>query len=214
MEPEYSKSVFINCPFDEEYLSIFRAITFAVIDCGFIVRCANEMSDSSEVRIDKIVKIISECKYGIHDISRTELDRETNLPRFNMPLKLGMFLGAKRFGKSEQKAKACLVLDRDRYRYHTFMSDIAGQDIKSHENSDSNALKVVTDWLRNVSGRKTIPGGTEILARYRLFNLQLPGVSEELRLTIEEMAFFDYTNIVSIWLRDNPLLYPKSTSRS
>ena len=172
------------------------------------------MSDSSEVRIDKIVKIISECKYGIHDISRTELDRETNLPRFNMPFELGMFLGAKRFGKSEQKAKACLVLDRDRYRYHTFMSDIAGQDIKSHENSDSNALKVVTDWLRNVSGRKTIPGGTEILARYRLFNLQLPGVSEELRLTIEEMAFFDYTNIVSIWLRDNPLLYPKSTSRS
>ena len=49
--------------------------------------------------------MIADCRYGIHDISRTELDRDSGLPRFNMPLELGIFLGAKRFGAEEQKRK-------------------------------------------------------------------------------------------------------------
>jgi len=36
-----------------------------------------------------------------HDISRTELN-EHSLPRFNMPLELGLFLGASRFGQLEE----------------------------------------------------------------------------------------------------------------
>jgi hypothetical protein len=135
--------VFINCPFDRAYLPIFRVIVFAVFDCGYDARCALEVSDSSEVRIDKILRIVSECKYGIHDISRTELDKETNLPRFNMPLELGIFLGAKRFGDDEQKKKVCLILDREPYRYQGFISDIAGQDIQSHKKDDSQTIKIV-----------------------------------------------------------------------
>lgn len=183
MKADYTISVFINCPFDEDYLPIFRAIVFAVTDCGFIARCADEVRDSSEVRIDKIAKIMSECKYGIHDISYTDLDKKTNLPRFNMPLELGMFLGAKRFGDNEQINKVCLVMDSDPFRYHIFISDIAGQDIKAHKNDDLKALRVVTDWMRIASGRKTIPGGTEILERYRKFNLRLPDICKELKLT-------------------------------
>src|SRR5262249_5963635 len=30
------------------------------------------------------------CKYGIHDISRTEVTSASGLPRFNMPLELGV----------------------------------------------------------------------------------------------------------------------------
>jgi hypothetical protein len=39
--------------------------------------------------------IISGCKYSIHDLSRTELDKTTRLPRFNMPLELGLDLVVK-----------------------------------------------------------------------------------------------------------------------
>jgi hypothetical protein len=45
----------------------------------------------------RIFKLIEGCQFGIHDISRTELDTDSQLPRFNMPLELGMFLGAQRF---------------------------------------------------------------------------------------------------------------------
>jgi len=102
---DYNDSVFINCPFDSDYKLIFDAIVFAVFDCGFIACCAMAEQDASQIRIEKIYTIISNCKYGIHDISRTELDADTSLPRFNMPLELGIFLAAKRFGRDEQRKK-------------------------------------------------------------------------------------------------------------
>lgn len=204
MKTDYTRCVFINCPFDRAYSPIFRVIVFTVFDCGYDARCALEVSDSSEVRIDKILRIVSECKYGIHDISRTELDKETNLPRFNMPLELGIFLGAKRFGDDEQKKKVCLILDKEPYRYQGFISDIAGQDIQSHKNDDSQTIKIVRNWLRAASGRVTIPGGTEIFRRYRKFISELPVICKGLKLTIDEMIFNDYTDIVSEWLKQNP----------
>jgi hypothetical protein len=206
MKVDYTISVFINCPFDETYLPIFRAIIFAVFDCGCDARCALEVVDSSEVRIDKIVTIISECKYGIHDISRTEPDIKTNLPRFNMPFELGMFFGAKRFGDEKQKEKVCLILDREPYRYQSFISDIAGQDIQAHNNDEAETIKIVRNWLRSVLGRVTIPGGKEILRRYRLFTSELPFICKRLKLTIDEMIFNDYINIISEWLKGNPNL--------
>jgi hypothetical protein len=113
-------------------LKLFHSIVFTVIHCGFRARCAQEIDDSGQVRIDKILKIVEDCQYGIHDLSRTELDRSSRLPRFNMPLELGLFLGAKRFGASLQRRKTCLILDRQPHRYQKFISDIAGQDIRSH----------------------------------------------------------------------------------
>jgi hypothetical protein len=70
---EYAKNVFINCPFDSQYKPLLEAIVFAVSDCGLWPRCALELDDASEVRIEKIFKIIAECRYGVHDISRTEV---------------------------------------------------------------------------------------------------------------------------------------------
>src|ERR1039457_1436875 len=99
---DYEESVFLNCPFDDEYKEIFNAIVFTILYCGFYVRCAKENSDTIEVRIDKIFKIIRECKYGIHDISRVELNT-SNLPRFNMSLELGIFMGCKEFGDDKDK---------------------------------------------------------------------------------------------------------------
>ncbi len=77
---------------------------FTVVRCGYHPRCALEVIDGGQTRISKIEKLIEECNLGIHDISRTELN-EHGLPRFNMPLELGLFLGAKRYGDSRQKRK-------------------------------------------------------------------------------------------------------------
>src|ERR1700730_16479396 len=105
-QDRYYKGVFINCPFDAQYKPLFEAIVFAVSDCGLWPRCALELDDASEVRIEKIFKIIAECRYGVHDISRTEVTSASGWPRFNMPLELGMFLAAKRFwhGPEEEES--------------------------------------------------------------------------------------------------------------
>ena len=92
-----SASVFINCPFDKQYQPIFDAIVFCVVACGFEPRCTLELTDAGEVRIENIYRLIAQCNDSVHDISRTEVgDQPYRLPRFNMPLELGIFLGAKR----------------------------------------------------------------------------------------------------------------------
>ncbi len=198
--PHYNDNVFINCPFDSVYKPLFNAMIFTVYDCGFIPRCALEEDDASEVRIDKIYSIIAGCRYGIHDISRTELDRDSGLPRFNMPLELGIFLGAKRFGVEEQKRKKCLVLDREQYRYQQFISDIAGQAIRAHNDTPEIVVKSVRNWLRTASRRETIPSGGIIWERYQDFKRDLPQIAQEGRLIAEELIFNDYTWIVAQWL--------------
>src|SRR5215211_6735606 len=67
----YEHSVFINCPFDLDYAPLLRSMMFAVVDCGFVRRTALDVSDASEVRIQKIYNIIGACRLSIHDLSRT-----------------------------------------------------------------------------------------------------------------------------------------------
>lgn len=107
----YDDSVFINIPFSDDYKDLLYAAVFVVLDCGFIPRCALEDFDSGQVRIDKIFKLIKSSRYGIHDLSYVGLDPESNLPRFNMPLELGIFIGAQKYGYGKQKDKEYLVLD-------------------------------------------------------------------------------------------------------
>ena len=67
----YELDVFLNCPFDAEYVSTQRAIVFGVTACGFRVRCALEAVDSARNRFERICQLIRECRLGIHDLPRT-----------------------------------------------------------------------------------------------------------------------------------------------
>jgi hypothetical protein len=182
-----------------------EAIVFAVHDSGYRARSALELENSGEPRIQKIQDLIRECRYGIHDLSRTELDADTQLPRFNMPLELGIFLGMRHAGSARQKTKNCLVLDADRYRYQKFISDIAGQDIRAHEMVPARAVKAVRSWLRNQpTTSSSIPGGTRMTTRYMEFRALLPVMCTEAALDEDELEFNDYTTLLVEWPRANP----------
>lgn len=199
----YDQSVFINCPFDSDYQRLFRALVFVIQDCGFTPRCALEVDDGSEARIGKLQRIIEESRYGVHDISRTELDDESGLPRFNMPLELGIFLGAKYFGEARQRAKACIILDRDPYRYQRFCSDIAGLDVRPHRCDESDLIRGVRDALRTWRPDQAIPSGRTLFVRYLAFAEAIPGMAVKLKLDVEEITFRDLTGLVSLWLEMN-----------
>ena len=200
---KYNLRVFVNCPFDEEYDHIFKSLIFAISDCGFITRCAFEEDDGSRVRIEKLYAIIHDCKFGIHDISRVQLDKKNKLPRFNMPLELGIFLGTKKFGSGKQKNKNCLILDKIPFRYQKFISDIAGQDIRAHHNNEQEVIRIIRNWLRNSSQMTNIPDAKLIFKRYKTFISELPKMASELKLDYKELIFADYYTIVSTWLRIN-----------
>ena len=192
--------VFINCPFSDDYQNFFRAIVFTVLRSGFVPRCALENDDGGQVRIEKICRIISECRYGIHDISLTELDVKSGLPRFNMPLELGLFLGARTFGPRIQKRKKALILDREKHRYQAFMSDIAGQDIHSHERKATLLIERVATWLRRETRDANIPGGRAIASEFKRFQSELTAIAASKKLELEELQFPDIRDIAATWI--------------
>lgn len=202
MTAAYADSVFLNCPFDDDYRPFFRAIVFTIHDAGFVARCALEISDATQDRLTRIASIVEGCRYGIHDISRTEVGG-SGLPRFNMPFELGLFMGSKRYGGRKQRGKSCLVLDREPYRYQRFLSDISGSDIESHDGRPEQAVGRVRDWLRTASKRTTIPGGKRIWTRYERFIEDLAALCTTLGVDEEDLSFPDYSNMVVEWLRED-----------
>jgi hypothetical protein len=204
--PHYARNVFINCPFDDAYTPIFEAIVFTIQACGFRTMCARSRLNSGEVRLHKILEIIGDCRFSIHDLSRTELDAASSLPRFNMPLELGIDLGCRAFGGGHGK-KSFLIFDRDRFRFQTYVSDIAGQDIVNHENDPGRAIGQVRDWLRTETGRTNIPGAKAMQSRYANFRSALPSMCERFELDILALTFADFLLVLGDWL--TPYLAPQ-----
>ena len=190
--------IFINCPFDDDYAPLFDAMVFVVCRCGFRPRCVKELDDGSQNRLEKIEDIIGECLFGIHDISQTALDAKTNLPRFNMPLELGLFLGAKKWGRADNRHKKCLVFDREEFRYQKFLSDLAGQDITPHKGEPRILVIETRNWL--LSASPGLPGGSAIWDEYKTFKSNLPAMCSEMKLVESELIFNDYTRLVDEWL--------------
>jgi len=201
LSPDFERNVFINCPFDDEYAPIFEAIVFAILDFGFLPKCARERLDSSEIRLHKIVELIRSSRLSIHDLSRTELDKTTALPRFNMPLELGIDIGCKTFSPRHRQ-KSFLIFDSEPYRFQKYVSDLAGQDIHRHGGNPKDAVLRVRDWLRAESNAP-IPGGATIYQRYETFRRELPDLCGELRLDVNELTFADFSYTTAWWVRQN-----------
>lgn len=201
----YNKNVFLNCPFDIEYEQLFNAVIFTVIDCGYRPRCALEIQDAGEVRLNKIINIIRDCQFAIHDISRTALDKKHQLPRFNMPFELGLFMGAKHYGNKLHKTKNCLILESRRYSFQKSISDIAGCDIKAHKNNTKEVIHSVRNWLSNLQTKQGIPGHPLIQERYKKFQAKIPNLCKEFKLSQPSLEFNDYYYLVAKWLQDNSI---------
>lgn len=203
----YRDNVFINCPFDKDYHPFFEAIIFVIHDCGFIPRCAREEDDSGNVRIIKIMKIIDDCRYGMHDISKADLDVSSGLARFNMPLELGLFMGAHQYAPARHynREKKSLIMDNEQYRYQQFISDLSGQDIIAHGRSIPALIGHVRNFLYNNARRTSIAGGNYIHDRFQRFLFDLPAYCATLHWDRENLTFLAYSACVSAWIEENPI---------
>jgi len=204
---DYVTSVFINCPYDSAYEPLLHGIVFAVHHMGLKPKLALDSVDAGRPRLEKIFELIENCKYSIHDISRTELDPNHGLPRFNMAFELGLDLGCKRFGKRHHGEKTALIFDHDRYRYRRSISDIAGLDIEEHNGSVASVITVVRNWLRRSSDALTVtaPSGSAIYGRYQAFQLALPEMCNRFNWDVNNLPFVDFSWVVHDWIKNNTL---------
>jgi hypothetical protein len=202
-KPARARSVFINCPFDSDYKPLLRATCFAVLACGYAPRCALDYSDSGAIRFTEIVRMIAECDLSIHDISRVELDTDSRLPRFNMPLELGADLGLRLEGPVRQRRRRTLILDAVAHRYDKTLSDISGMDIEAHGNDGRQVIRHVRDWLNanRKPGVSILPGAAAIYEDHEAYLKIAPDIVRGLRLDPhDDLPHGDYLHVVQIAL--------------
>lgn len=194
-----AENVFVNCPFDNQYFPLLKALLFSLIYIGKKPQIS-ETTDSGEVRLHKIKELMLESKYSIHDLSRIELLRDGDLPRFNMPFECGIDFGIK-LANPAQSEKRFLILEKEQYRYHRVISDISGNDIKAHGNEPELVIKAVRNWFKPLI--KDIPGHKSIWLAYCEFEsdfeevLKADGYNPK---DINELTFSDIIEHMTNWI--------------
>ena len=143
----FTKNVFINCPFDNEYLSLLRPLLFVIIYLGFQPRIASESFDSGEASIKKICNLIECSRFSIHDLSRIKSSKKGEFYRLNMPFELGVDIGCRLFKGGKTADKKCLILEKERYRYQKALSDLSNSPIKNHKNKPEIIVRQVRNWF-------------------------------------------------------------------
>lgn len=143
----FDKNIFINCPFDKDYINnLLKPMLYAIIKIGFNPRLSLEVSDSGQIRLEKITKIIMDCKYSIHDLSIVKSKKVGEYARMNMPFELGIDYGLRINGDQNLKSKKFLILEATNYDYQKAISDINGFDIKVHKNDTENIFDCIYSW--------------------------------------------------------------------
>ncbi len=168
----FGNNVFINCPFDADYQPLLHGILYCAMYLGFNPRIATERADSAENRLAKIVGLIRESKYSIHDLSRSQARRKGEHYRLNMPFELGIDYGSRQFGGTEFAEKSILVLEEKSYATQRALSDLAGCDVQSHGGDVAKAVLKVRNWFATQSSAK-IDGAELIVAKFTEFETAL-----------------------------------------
>jgi hypothetical protein len=201
---DFDKNVFINCPFDQEYLSLLRPLLFTILYVGFNPKIGLESSDSGETRINKICELIRASRYSIHDLSRLQSSRRNEFYRMNMPFELGIEYGCRHFASDHLRRKRCLILEKSRHDYIKALSDLSGVDIKSHQNKPEKLIAAVRSWFIETVGLRNIESPTVIWYQFTDFTSDFyekrksQGFSDE---DIEEMPVPEYMHFIQEWLR-------------
>src|SRR3954452_17951443 len=143
----FQKNVFVNCPFDVEYLPLLRPLLFTVIDLGFRPRIALESLDSGRPRIEKIISLIKNSKFAVHDLSRLRARKKDEYFRLNMPFELGIDVGCRLFKRGRWSRKKCLILEAEKYRHQAAISDISNSAIAVHNDKPDIVSAKVRNWL-------------------------------------------------------------------
>ena len=166
--PPFERSVFVNCPFDDEFAPILQAIAFCVTDLNFYPRLAPENADNAANRLERIVELVRGSMYGIHDLSRCKSASAGEYARLNMPFELGIDHACQRFGTGQLSQKTILILEEARYDYQKTLSDISGWDIHAHGGDHIEAVRHVRMWLVRQAGAEPL-GPARILGDYAAF---------------------------------------------
>jgi hypothetical protein len=141
-----SPEVFLNIPYDEKFERLFLAFISGISAFGLVPRATLEITTSVR-RLDRILNLIRQCEYSIHDLSRVQMDRGfPPTPRFNMPFELGLSVALE--GTAKSSRRGWFVCESRRYRLGKSLSDLNGTDPFIHDGTIEGVFRELGNMFR------------------------------------------------------------------
>lgn len=163
------KSAFLNLPYDEKFKDLFLAYIAGVSAFGLVPRATLEIPGGKR-RLDRILHLIRDCRFSIHDLSRVELDHsDPPTPRFNMPFELGLAVGSRR-------THTWFVFESKIRRVQKSLSDLNGTDIYIHAGTPRGVFRELCNAFARNKQQPTVQA-MELI--YRGLKKSLPSILAE-----------------------------------
>ncbi len=192
------KSIFINCPFDKEYLPLLRVLLFVSRFYGLDVKIASTELDSTSNRLPRIKSLMRDSKYSIHDLSRFRSDKAGEYYRMNMPFELGLDYG---LGGDD---KIFLIFESEPYKLKIALSDINGWDIRAHQDNPEKLVMEFRKWIvgcGNISDELKQYSSEEVWNRYNYFYGSFSDHMLKHTMKDEEISVPEYLDFIDSYLK-------------
>jgi hypothetical protein len=137
-----ARQVFLNVPFDDiaGYEDCYLAYIAGLVGIGLTPRSVLEIPSGRADRVTRIFRLMRQCRYSIHDLSRTQWRAGT--PRFNMPFEAGLATALSLMGRP---AHDRYVFASDHRLVQRAASDLGGVDVYAHGGTARGAIAAMTN---------------------------------------------------------------------
>jgi hypothetical protein len=168
------KSVFLNIPYDAAFEDLYLAYIVGLTQLGLRVNAT--LAVPNQDRLQTIIRLIEASGFSIHDLSRIEASH--GVPRFNMPVELGLALYRSHVTKGKHRV---FVFESKRYRAQRSTSDVNGIDPHIHHGTPKGLMGSLRNIFRQPGNATTVP---EMLASYRAVKRKAAGIQAKFRWQI------------------------------
>jgi hypothetical protein len=158
------RSAFLNIPYDDRFEDLYLAYIVGLTQLGLKMNAT--LAVPNQGRLERIIGLIQESDLSIHDLSRIELS--SGIPRFNMPLELGLALYHSHATNGRHKV---FVFEKKPYRMQRSTSDINGIDPQIHNGTPKGVMVGLRNIFHQPGESTTVP---EMLTSFRAVRRKLP----------------------------------------
>ena len=160
------ESVFLNIPYDDKFEDLYLGYIVGLTQLGLRINVS--LAVPNQGRLDAIIGLIEASDFSVHDLSRVESSR--GIPRFNMPLELGLAL---LHSKRSKKPHVVYIFDKKAYQAQKSTSDVNGIDPQIHRGRPKALMVGLRNVFRQPGDVTTVP---EMVASYRALKQKLPAI--------------------------------------
>lgn len=122
-----------------------------------------------------------------------------------MPFELGIDYGCRLFKGGNTRQKICLILEKERFRYHRALSDLSGIDIKRHNGQPEDLIRETRSWFVENQLVDRVPSGMEIWEEFNVFMADFyeQRQKEGFRAKdLESMPVIEFMQFIQEWLNE------------